>query len=192
MTTLSVSNKAQLLSALAGAKPGDTIALAGGDYGKISLDGSKYATKYLKYSGEVTIVSADAGDPAAPKGLSLNAVHNLTFRFKGSPVASGDRTDVEDNLNFDEGDAIVLINYEAGSFKGVRRGNKLDVNSSGTDAKIDSVTDLQELDHASPRLSASISGDTPTLRITQSGGAHDIVLEGLGEEYLDSYDPTLF
>jgi hypothetical protein len=114
------------------------------------------------------------------------------FRYKGTWVASGDRTDVNDNLNFDEGDTIVLINYEANSFKGVWQGNKLDVNSAGTYAKIDSLTDLQELDFASPKLAASVSDDTLTLHITQTNGVHDIVLEGLGQEYASTYDQTLF
>ena len=114
------------------------------------------------------------------------------FRYKGTWVANSDRTDTNDKLNFDEGDTIVLINYEANSFKGVWQGNPLDVNAAGTYAKIDSLVDLQELAHVSPKLGASVSGDTLTLHITQSGGTHDIVLEGLGQEYLTTYDPTLF
>ncbi|WP_181164613.1 right-handed parallel beta-helix repeat-containing protein [Amaricoccus solimangrovi] len=115
------------------------------------------------------------------------------FRYKGSWVANGgDRVDENSNVNFDEGDTIVLINYEENSFKGVYKGNQLDVNSTGTYVKIDSITDLQELAASSPKLSAEVSGDTLTLHITQTGGVHDIVLGGLGQEYQSSYDASLF
>lgn len=114
------------------------------------------------------------------------------FRLKGTWVAATDRTDTVSDLSFDEGDTIVLINYETGSFKGVWQGNPLEVNGTGTYAKIDSITDLQELTATSPKLTASVDGDTLTLHVTQSGGTHDIILEGLGQEYLNTYDATLF
>jgi hypothetical protein len=114
------------------------------------------------------------------------------FRYKGSWVAAGDRTDVNANVNFEEGDTIVLINYAAGTFKGVWQGNKLDVSSAGDYAKIDSLVDLQELASTSPKLSAIVSDDTLTLHITQPGGVHDIVLEGLGHAFVSTYDATLF
>lgn len=114
------------------------------------------------------------------------------FRYKGTWVSNSDKTDVNSNLNFEEGDTIVLVNYERNSFKGVSSGNKLDVNSTGDYAKINSIVDLQELAATSPKLSASVSGDTLTLHITQTGGVHDIVLEGLGQEYQSTYDASLF
>lgn len=114
------------------------------------------------------------------------------FRFKGTWVATTDRTDVNANVNFEEGDTIVLINYEDGSFKGVWQGNPLNVNTPGNYAKIDSMVDLQELSATSPKVIASVSEDTLTLDITQTGGVHHIVLEGLGQEFLDTYDSTLF
>ena len=114
------------------------------------------------------------------------------FRFKGTWVASGDRTDRESDLSFDEGDTIVLINYEPGTFKSVWKGNPLNVSSAGDYAKIDSVTDLQELVGTSPKLAALVADDTLTLRVTQSGGVHDIVLDGIGQEYHSTYDSSLF
>ncbi len=114
------------------------------------------------------------------------------FRFKGTAVASGGKTDAAPDVNFGEGDTITLINYQANTFKGVWQGNKLDVNATGDYVKINSIVDLQELAATSPKVSASVSGDTLTLHITQTGGVHDIVLEGLGQEYHDTYDSTLF
>jgi hypothetical protein len=114
------------------------------------------------------------------------------FRFKGTWVATADRTDVNADLSFEEGDTIVLTGYQDGSFKGVWQGNALNVNTLGNYAKIDSMVDLQELAATSPKVTASVTGDALTLDITQTGGVHHIVLEGLGQEYLSTYDATLF
>lgn len=114
------------------------------------------------------------------------------FRFKGTAVALGSKVDQAPDVSFDEGDTIVLINYESGSFKGVWKGNPLDVNSTGDYVKIDSIVDIQELVSVSPKVTATVSNDTLTLSIVQSGGTHDIVLAGLGDAYQSNYDPGLF
>ena len=113
------------------------------------------------------------------------------FRFKGSSVLD-DRTDLIGDLSFDEHDTIVLVSYEADTFKGVFKGNALDLDAAGTYAKIDSVTDLQELVAASPKISADVIGDTLMLNVTQKAGFHHIVLDGLGQECLATHDSTLF
>ncbi|PZQ52286.1 MAG: hypothetical protein DI556_01095 [Rhodovulum sulfidophilum] len=113
------------------------------------------------------------------------------FRFKGTSVTA-ERTDLVGDLLFSEGDTIVLINYEANSFKGVWKGNQLDVNATGTYVKMDSITDLQELVATSPKLSATVIGDTLTLHVSQTAGTHHIVLDGLGYLYQSTYDATLF
>ena len=79
MTTISVSNQTQLLSVLKTVKAGDTIQLAAGNYGSISLNGSKGSGSYLKYADEVKIVSASATDQAVIEKLSLIGVNHLTF-----------------------------------------------------------------------------------------------------------------
>lgn len=114
------------------------------------------------------------------------------FRFKGTWVASGDRTDDRPDVSFSEGDTITLINYEQGTFKGVWKGNPLTVSTDGTYVKIDSITDLQEVVGTSPKLSATVSDDVLTLHVIQSGGEHDIVLDGLGVAYASTYDSSLF
>jgi nitrous oxidase accessory protein NosD len=113
------------------------------------------------------------------------------FRFKGTSVTT-DRTDLVGDLRFDEHDTIVLINYEADTFKGVQGGNALEVDAAGSYAKIDSISDLQELVATSSKLDATVIGDTLTLHVAQGAGVHDIVLHGLGEQYLATYDATLF
>ena len=69
MPTLSVSNSTQLRSALSAAKPGDTILLASGNYGS-------FAFNDLKYSGYVTVRSADPGRPATFTDID---VHNSSY-----------------------------------------------------------------------------------------------------------------
>src|SRR6056297_3296256 len=75
----SVSNKDELLSALASATGGDTIELAGGDYGALNI------TPYSGFQGDpnfaspVTITSATPGSPASFSGLNLHDVSNITF-----------------------------------------------------------------------------------------------------------------
>ena len=67
-----VSSSAALYTALKAAKPGDTIALKGGDYGTLSLSNFNYA-------GTVTITSADPGRPAVIAGINLANSSGLTF-----------------------------------------------------------------------------------------------------------------
>jgi parallel beta helix pectate lyase-like protein len=88
MATLNVSNSSQLKSALSKAHGGDTIKLAGGSYGSLSVS--------QKFSGNVTIKSdgnARFGD------VTLKGAANLTFdnvTFSGS--ANGLRAFTSSNL----------------------------------------------------------------------------------------------
>jgi hypothetical protein len=76
---LSVSNAQELRSALNGAKGGETIELAGGDYGELNLLTFKsYGVKAI-YDSPVTITSADPEDRASFSGMDLREVKNLTF-----------------------------------------------------------------------------------------------------------------
>ncbi|MEQ8901172.1 MAG: right-handed parallel beta-helix repeat-containing protein [Roseovarius sp.] len=88
----SVSNSEDLMSALASATGGDTIELAGGDYGKLNLN---HKTSFdFTYDSPVTIVSADADNPAAVASMNIIGASNITF----------------DNIHFDyqyqEGDPL--------------------------------------------------------------------------------------
>lgn len=71
MANYTVSNSAQLTTALKQAAGGDTIQLATGNYGDFSFSGKTF-------SSEVTIISQDAGKPATFNTLSLSNVGNLT------------------------------------------------------------------------------------------------------------------
>lgn len=72
MSTFQVSTTAQLTEALRSAQSGDTIALASGSYGDVSL-------KSLNFSSGVTVTSADPNNPAVFHTLSLTSVHGLSF-----------------------------------------------------------------------------------------------------------------
>ena len=70
--TITVNNAAELNQALSNATGGETILLAAGDYGNLSLKGQQYASN-------VTIKSADANSMASFSGLRLDQVSNLSF-----------------------------------------------------------------------------------------------------------------
>lgn len=77
MTILTVSTAAQLKSALLSAKGGDTILLAGGDYGDLSLTPRDRVP--VNFPSNVTIASADPNNPAVLTGLDLRGGSNITF-----------------------------------------------------------------------------------------------------------------
>lgn len=112
------------------------------------------------------------------------------FRFLGDKIGKG-RTD-KLSIDFADGDTIVFNKYASGTFQDVSGGNVVHNNAAGTYVKVDSVTDLQELVHASKAISAKVSGDTLTLSVAQATGVHHIELAGLGHDYQASYDSTLF
>lgn len=71
MTTFNVSSAAALKTAMSQAKGGDTILLAGGNYGALSAGND--------YNSAVTIKSADAGKPAVFTAMQLNGATNINF-----------------------------------------------------------------------------------------------------------------
>lgn len=75
----SVSSAQELMNALAIAKGGDTVELAGGDYGKLDLQSAKTFGVKAIYDSAVTIVSANPEERASFSGMDLRGVENLTF-----------------------------------------------------------------------------------------------------------------
>jgi hypothetical protein len=75
--TLTAASQDELMRALRTAESGDRIELAPGDYGRLKLDARRHG--WLKFPGEVTIASAEAGDPARFGRTELREVRNLTF-----------------------------------------------------------------------------------------------------------------
>ena len=82
MATINVASAAALATAISGAKAGDTIVLAAGDYGKISIQNRAF-------SGPVTIMSASGTDMAHFERLVVSGTSNITFKqidIGGAPV----------------------------------------------------------------------------------------------------------
>lgn len=73
MATIMVSTAAELMAAAARARAGDTIALAAGNYDKVTL-------RNIKFAEPVTITSATPDKPAEINGLKAFGVENITFR----------------------------------------------------------------------------------------------------------------
>ena len=76
-TTITVSTLNGLYSALAKATGGETILLAAGSYGKLSL-GAKSGFD-ITFPSNVTIASADPNKPAIFSGMDIREAANLTF-----------------------------------------------------------------------------------------------------------------
>lgn len=99
-TTITVSTAAQLTAALSKAGAGDTILLAGGDYGKLFLGTT---TAFGKgFAAPVTIAAADPANPPEFSGLDLRGVSNLTFR------------DVTFDYTFKAGDPVYTAPFKVG------------------------------------------------------------------------------
>lgn len=113
------------------------------------------------------------------------------FRFTGDRI-DGDVTARIEGADFGAGDILKLGRYDAGTFDDLRGGNVLHDNASGTYVKIDSLTDIAELAAHSDAVTAHVSGDDLRVTITQDSGALDLVLAGLGQDYQNGYDETLF
>lgn len=76
-STVHVSSTAELMAALEAADGSTTILMEGGAYGDLSLSAEQQP--FAVFSAEVTIKSADPGNPASFSGMDLNGVQNLTF-----------------------------------------------------------------------------------------------------------------
>ena len=92
MPVINVGSNSQLMAALSKAAAGDTIALAPGNYGGLALNGALMGQAFAKFSGEVTITSADPTKKANFSSFDLDHVSNLTFdgvKFDAVSSSSG-------------------------------------------------------------------------------------------------------
>lgn len=79
-------------------------------------------------------------------------------------------------------------NFDNGTFEDVSGGNVVSNNRAGNWVRVDSVTDLQELVHASDDVRASTSGDT----LTFWADGTRVEIEGVGRDYSSGFDADLF
>ena len=140
----------------------------------------------LAAAAESAPESADsvmAGPMMAPSAAGSDAAD--VFRFLGSKLGGGITTDTLE-LDFAEGDTLVLAQYDDGTFRDVSGGNVVWNNAAGSYVEIDTLADLKELADASPAIavSADRAADVVTFEIEQGGATHRIRLEGLADEFL--------
>lgn len=85
MADIFISNRDQLVAALANASGGETFVLAAGDYGRLNLNGRQY-------DSTVTIRSADPSTMAKFNSLNIYNTANLAFKSVdiGRPLAAGE------------------------------------------------------------------------------------------------------
>lgn len=113
MATIKVSGQAQLLSALKSAHAGDTLSLAGGNYGSITLPSSSNR-------GNVTITSASDSNPAIFQKIVAKKVTGLTlddlkFVGKGNHIGGGTGIEISNSTNVKVMDSD-FTNYRAATF----------------------------------------------------------------------------
>ena len=78
MSVFHVTNQTELKAALGKASGGDTISLAGGNYGHISLIHNRDGDD-LQFSSKVKIISQELDNPAVFNGLDLRGAKNMIF-----------------------------------------------------------------------------------------------------------------
>jgi hypothetical protein len=108
------------------------------------------------------------------------------FRFDGAKLASGTTRTTIKNLHFGEGDELVFVRYDKGTFDHVAGGNALQVNLDGNYARIDSIADLKELDAASSAVTISGQSSTGvlTVEIDQGSAVQLIDFHGIADVFL--------
>lgn len=101
-----VSSADGLIAALANAVPGDTIALAPGDYGDVVLDG-------YNFSANVTITSQQPNSPATFDTLFVKNSSYITFdNIAVHHVISEGEPDWSSAFRIDKSDHIAVVNSE--------------------------------------------------------------------------------
>jgi len=100
MHTFYASNATELQEALQNASAGDVVELAAGDYGRLYNNGS-----WAKYSGMVTIRSADSEDPAVFGEIEFRGVENITLEGLNFAASS----EYKGALSFSHGSSNVVV-----------------------------------------------------------------------------------
>jgi VCBS repeat-containing protein len=148
-------------------------ALGGADY----LDGGPGNDTLLGGAGDDWLFGG-AGNDVYSGGAGLDKLRFYGDYITGAGTASpGHDTDTIVDINFGEGDIIVLANYGAATFSGADLPGSLEIvptgGIAGSGANIRSWVGLVELVASSSAVTASRLGDTDTLllRIEAVGGA---------------------
>ena len=137
--------------------------------------------------------SGGGGGGVAPNKPTGNAGNGKadTFRFDGSKI-DGRETATYKNVDFSEGDKIILTKFEKGTFAHYAGDNPVGINAAKSQVVINSIVDLQEIVTAARDVTAKITGDKLVVSVAQDDGSFHMTLPGLGELYQDSFDKALF
>lgn len=137
--------------------------------------------------------SSGGGGGVAPSGPSGNSGNGRadTFRFDGSKI-DGRETATYKNVDFSEGDKIILTKFEKGTFDHYAGDNQVTINAAKSHVVINSIVDLQEIVTAAKDVTAKITGDKLVVSVAQDDGSFHMTLPGMGELYQDSFDKALF
>ena len=123
----------------------------------------------------VAVTIKDTGS-APPPGDDLGNGRADTFRFDLDR-----RQTVTRDVDFLEGDRVVLFDADRGSFQHRAGGNPLEVTNNGTRTVLNSTADVSELDESSSRVTTDIDGDDLVLIVRQSNGTHRFTFEDMGD-----------
>lgn len=165
--------------------------ISGNSTVSVSTSVSNYQTASGAGSDAGSGSGSDSGIVTSPTTGAGDAGSAESFRFAGSWIDGDTKASFAD-VDFGAGDVLKLGRYDADTFGDLRGGNIVENSKDGSYVKIDSLTDIAELDAHSHAVSAHVTGDDLTVTITQESGTLDLVLAGLGQEYQNSYDDTLF
>ena len=142
--------------------------------------------------------SSDGGSapsPSEPDEPVLNGGDGTAdeFRYNGGNIDGSERVTFT-NVDFREGDRIILSNFDGGTFRHYGGDNVSGVNTEGTYLRINSLVDIQEVITASPDVSTvfQTTNDTLVMRIAQDDGTLDIALPGFAAAYKATFDTDLF
>jgi Right handed beta helix region len=118
--------------------------------------------------------STGGGGSAPPPADDLGNGRADTFRFDLDR-----RQTVTRDVDFLEGDRVVLFDADRGTFQHRAGGNPLEVTNNGTRTVLDSTADVSELDERSSRVTTDIDGDDLVLIVRQGNGTHSFTFEDI-------------
>ncbi len=180
MSVITVTNSKELTAALSAAKGGDTIQLASGNYGDVSISGKTFAT-------DVIIKSADANHPAVFNTLQIMKSSGIDFTGVTVNMASNSAANLDtpvvrllndDHISFhnDTVTAGLANNTLGGNVVGLPTGRGFQIQAS-TNVTVDH-TDINHVDHGIVLIGAK------SLSITNDN-IHDVRTSPISGTVLD-------
>lgn len=170
-----------------------------------TTDGDKYMHHYgpisTSSSSSLLLAAEDApvdsdGTATAPDDVreveSRLEYEVDVFRIKERGL-EGDVRFVVADLDFGDGDVLVLRDFAPGTFVRKSGGNPVNVWDEGRSVRIDDALDIHELAAMSSRVTATVrADDAVALAVAYDGGVAEVLIEGLGAAFRAADQPDLF